>query len=112
MSVFDVPTSAPIPAPQVRDDRIDEYRRYTKAEILRLLHESIPTAIQALRDAMRDGDHQEAVRAAQIVLDRAGYGPKSTVVVEDLPDDLSNVPREQLAERAERIARALKQSVH
>lgn len=104
MALFD-----PVPEgePECIDDDYDDRPR-SKAENLRLLQRSVPLAIRALRQAMRQGDHAEAVKAALGILDRAGYGPKSTLQIEDLPEDLSSLSEKQLAERAERIAKALK----
>ena len=50
----------------------------------------------------------------QIVLDRSGFGPKSTMDVNTTTIDLSELTREQLAERAASIAsilRAKKQAI-
>lgn len=90
------------------DERVAEDLPLSKADIRRRLHRAVPRAIQALEDAMSHGEHGEAIKAAQIILDRAGYGPKSTVQIEELPDDLSNLSAEELAARAERLAQALK----
>jgi hypothetical protein len=46
-----------------------------------------------------------AVRAAQIVLDRTGYGPRSTVALERGADeDLASLSDDELANRAARLA--------
>ena len=47
-------------------------------------------AIATLNDALASGNLSEAMRAARLVLDRAGYGPTKGVTVEDVtpkPDD-------------------------
>src|SRR5678809_1603910 len=88
----DMPLFDPLPSEDSDDkDVIGCDKPQTKAEISKKLHAAVPKAIRALEQAMTFGEYGEMIRAAQIILDRAGYGPKSTVVVEELPDDLSNL---------------------
>ena len=68
----------------------------------------VEPAFAVLIDAMQSQDEAIAVRAAKIVLDRAGFGPSSKVVVQDEREDYSNLSREELARRAEEIARELR----
>ena len=48
------------------------------------LDELVLPAIATLHDALASGNISEAMRAARLVLDRAGYGPTKGVVVEDV----------------------------
>lgn len=94
----------------------DEETPSNRAENVRKLHQAVPKAIRALEQAMTNGEYGEMIRAAQVILDRAGYGPKSVVQIEEAPDDLSDLSKEELAERAARLVRELsakdKKSVH
>lgn len=53
----------------------------------------VPMALRALAIAMEgaieDRDWSSAVKAACALLDRGGFGPRSTVAVEEIPADLS-----------------------
>jgi len=69
----------------------------------------VERAFEALEEAMDSADHQTAVKAAQIILDRTGFGPKSTVDVNTTHLDLTEMTREQLAERASQLAKRLRE---
>ena len=74
------------------------------------LVEMVEGAFNTLESAMKEADFSTAVKAAQIILDRSGFGPKSTVDVNTTSLDLSELTREELAERASRIADRLRMS--
>jgi len=74
------------------------------------LHDMVEASLETLYDAMLHADFNNAIKAAQIVLDRTGFGPKSTVDVNANIMDLSELSREELAERASYIAEALRKS--
>jgi hypothetical protein len=78
-----------------------------KAQAKKRLLAMVEPAFQVLLDAMQSQDENVAVRAAKIVLDRAGFGPQSKVVVQDDREDLSRLSKTELAERARRIAEEL-----
>lgn len=67
-------------------------------------------AVKVLRSAMHGDGDMVVVRAACAVLDRAGFGPHTTVAVED-NRDLSRLTTEQLFERAERLRRAIEEQM-
>lgn len=63
----------------------------------------VDLAFNTLESAMRGADWNTATKAAQIVLDRTGFGPKSTMDINTTHVDLSNLTKDQLADRALRI---------
>lgn len=75
----------------------------------RTLLSKVNKAFAVLEEAMERADYSTAIKAAQIVLDRSGFGPKSTVDVNQTTMDLSSLTDEQLAERANRVARMLQE---
>ena len=74
----------------------------------RTLLQMVETAFNTLERAMESADWPTAIKAAQIVLDRSGFGPKSTVDVNTSAIDLSSLTREELAERAMKVHALLK----
>jgi hypothetical protein len=70
----------------------------------------VPKALQALEKAMEFGDWPTVVRAAQIILDRAGMGPNATLTIEEKQQDLSKLTSEELEARARRVFTALQQA--
>lgn len=68
------------------------------------LASKVDRAIETLETAMEEADFSTAIKAAQIILDRTGFGPKTTVDVNTTHRDLSSLSREELAERAQRLA--------
>lgn len=67
-------------------------------------------AFETLHNAMRFADYPTAVSAAKLVLDRSGFGPTSTLKIDD-GIDLSDLSSEELAAFAFKIGRsARKQS--
>lgn len=65
-------------------------------------------AMKTLQETMENADFQVAMRAAQIVLDRAGFGPKTTVDVNTTHMDLSSLSMDELAERANLIVKKIR----
>jgi hypothetical protein len=65
----------------------------------------VDKAFETLQAAMTEADWPTAIKAAQVILDRTGFGPKTTVDVNSTHVDLSMLSREQLAERAMLISR-------
>jgi hypothetical protein len=83
----------------------------TAAEIAKgktKLADMVDMAFDTLKLAAKEADYGVAIKAAQIILDRAGFGPKSALDVTTTNIDLSNLTREQLAERAVQIAGVLR----
>lgn len=74
----------------------------------RRLADMVDRAFQTLEDATVHADFPTAIKAAQIILDRAGFGPKSTVDVNTTTIDLSALSREELAARASKIVDMLR----
>jgi len=74
----------------------------------RKLADMVDRAFQCLEEAMISADHPTAIKAAQIILDRAGFGPKSTVDANTTTLDLTALTREELAERASKVATLLR----
>jgi len=79
---------------------------YSKGK--RTLMSMVESAFDCLEDAVKSADFPTAIKAAQIILDRSGFGPKSTVDVNTTSLDLSTLSREELAERASRISHQLR----
>lgn len=77
----------------------------------RSLASMVEAAFKTLEDAMIESDYPTAIKAAQIVLDRAGFGPKSSMDITTTSIDLSSLSREELAERALSIARQIQGKV-
>lgn len=72
------------------------------------LADMVEKAFASLEEALEEADHGNMIKAAQIILDRAGFGPKSTVDVNTTNVDLSALSREELANRALQLAGMLK----
>jgi hypothetical protein len=72
------------------------------------LGQMVAIAFDTLQEAMQHADHNTAVKAAQILLDRAGFGPKTTVDINSTHIDLTELTREQLAERAAQLSERLR----
>jgi len=71
----------------------------------------VEPAFEMLMRAIESDDVKSGVRAAEVILDRAGFGPKSTLVVDDQREaDLSQLTEVQLAERAMLVASKLRQA--
>jgi len=72
------------------------------------LAQMVEKAFDALEEAVQHADHGNSIKAAQILLDRAGFGPRSTVDVNATHTDLTTLSREELAERAAKITAKLR----
>lgn len=68
----------------------------------------VEKAFDALEEAVLHADHGNSIKAAQILLDRAGFGPRSTVDVNATHSDLTTLSREELAERAVKLSQKLR----
>lgn len=99
------------------DDRPPAKKRAAKREALnttqvregkRKLSELVDAAFNTLEQAMELADYATAVRAATVILDRTGFGPKSTMDVNTTHIDLSSLSKEQLAARASKVAEMIR----
>jgi len=64
-------------------------------------------SVRVIEEVMLMGGNEDRVRlaAALSILDRTGFGPKSTVAVENQAEDVTLLSEEQLITRAEQILR-------
>ena len=114
-SVFDeVPDERPSKNGSVRRDE-----HLSPAEIRQKIQDLTPAALSTLELQLQSEDEQVAQKAAVAILDRAGYGPKSTVMIGDATEleKLADDEAEQellrfLAERTRRRQAGEKQVVH
>ena len=112
-NIFDIdgpPIDPPAPEPRKRSKQRESLTPSETLHIKRRLVDAVNLAIDTLVEAAELADYGNSIRAATALLDRAGYGPKSTVDVNTVNVDLSNLTREELAERAGRIAGILRAS--
>jgi hypothetical protein len=113
-SIYDLnapPT--PVAAPDTGEKVVRSRKRETlsNTDLVRgkgKLADLVDRAFQTLDEAMTSADHATAIKAAQIVLDRAGFGPKQTVDLNTTTVDLSTLSREELAARALSVADRLR----
>lgn len=94
--------------PATRSKKRETLSSYDITSGKRTLAEMVKVAFNTLECAMKEADFPTAVKAAQVILDRAGFGPKSTMDINTTNLDLSNLSREELAERAGRVAAMLR----
>lgn len=111
-SIFDSDPDEPPAEAREREtpSRSKERKGLTPAQFSqgrRTLYEKVQRAFETLESAMASADFPTAVKAAQIILDRTGYGPKSTVDVNTTAVDLTALSSAELADRARRIAHML-----
>lgn len=71
------------------------------------LLDMVEGAFATLEAATKEADYPTAIKAATVILDRAGFGPKSTVDVNTTTRDLSQLSREELAARAQALSKRL-----
>jgi hypothetical protein len=71
------------------------------------LSELVGLAFDTLELAMHNAEWPIAVQAAKLVLDRAGFGPSSTLKIDDSLD-LSELSDEELCNFALRLGKAMK----
>lgn len=112
-SIYDIADDVPGPSQEEKKSskRSKHRESLTAGQISsgkRTLYSMVEDAFNTLQDAMRNADYTNAVKAAVAVLDRAGFGAKSTLDVNANVVDLSELSKEQLAERAMKIAELLK----
>jgi hypothetical protein len=83
----------------------------SRKEVQRALVDLRASALRRLTDIVELSENEKLVaRIAFQVLDRTGFGPKSTVVVEDT-EDMSQLTPEQLRERIESLRTRAQQIV-
>lgn len=104
----DPPPSNPKVEPVRRSKHRESLNQAQVAQGKRTLIGMVNAAFNALQDAMETADHATAVKAAVAILDRAGFGPKSTVDVNTTHIDLSQLSREELADRAALVTMRLR----
>lgn len=112
-SVFDhAPEDPPTePEPPKRSNKRPELSASELREGQKTLFQLVDKAFRTLDEAMNSADFNTAVRAALGVLDRTGFGPRSTVDVNNTHSiDYSEMSSEELAKRAEMIAANLRNS--
>jgi len=72
----------------------------------------VEPALETLFEAMEQTDHwPSAVKAAEILMDRAGFGPRSTLVIEDDRKDLAPLTTDELLARTELIQTRLREAI-
>lgn len=107
-SVFDhssIPADPEVePEPKKRSNKRPELTSLEIKEGNKSLFALVDKAFHTLNDAMENADYSTAVKAAQIVLDRTGFGPKSTVDVNNTHFDFSEMSVDELASRADKLA--------
>lgn len=108
-SIFDKdPNDLPPRESETRNKkRREPLTAYEHTQGKKRLYDMVQIAFDALEEAARTADHSTAVKAATAILDRAGFGPKSTVDV-NTTIDLSNLSRAELAERARLVSERLR----
>ncbi len=65
------------------------------------------TALDALHEAQAKGDWPVVVRTAFGILDRAGFGPSSTVKIDHTESDLKQLTDTELEARTQQVQRLL-----
>ena len=80
-----------------------EARDAAKMRLLAL----VEPALKALNRAMASGDLSVATKAASVLLDRAGFGPKATLAIEEDKQDLSKMNKQDLIEYGRNIMNRL-----
>jgi hypothetical protein len=111
-SIFD--QDPDLPRPQETSKRSKTRETLSNYELTsgkRTLAEKVERAFMVLEEAMVYADYATAIKAAQIVLDRSGFGPRTTMDVNSVHIDLSNLTRAELAERAEKISGMLRKTI-
>lgn len=88
--------------PEPTKKTVEEARRSTRSELKRAAYD----AVRTLRAAMRGDADITQVRAAQVVLDRSGFGPHASLAVDDRRD-LSTLSHDQLLARAELVKKQI-----
>lgn len=81
-------------------------RRLTRTE----LQLAAPSAVRTLKDALTGSADGDQVKAAIALLDRAGFGPHSTIAVDEMPD-LTRLTPEQISARIKQLEFVLAQII-
>lgn len=114
-NIFDFPSDRPTPRIEPEPEPITRMKRrqslssYDLMKGKRSLGALVERAFDTLDEAMISAEHATAIKAALGVLDRAGFGPRSTLDVNQTTVDLTEFTREQLAERAIKVANLIKE---
>lgn len=103
------PRSEPAPEPIMRSKHRQALSQFDLVRGKRSLSALVDRAFETLDEAMISAEHATAIKAALGVLDRAGFGPKSTLDVNQTTVDLTALSRIQLAERALKIHQMIKE---
>lgn len=110
-SIYDLNKPAPAPVKEKAAKRSKHRETLTPSQLrdgqIRL-NEMAEQAFATLEAATIEADWPTAVKAACAVLDRAGFGPKSTVDVNTTHVDLSNLSKEELADRALKVSEMIR----
>jgi len=101
--VLEAPIEEPTPLPK-RNPKREALTASERRTGQRRMYEMVETAFETLEVAMSKADFSTAVKAAQIVLDRSGFGPRSNVDVTTISLDLTDLSKEELLERVQRLA--------
>lgn len=70
----------------------------------------VEPALRVMNKAMASGDLNIAIKAAQIILDRAGFHPHATLEIAEQPVDYGAMSTTQLAQRAHKLLSAIESS--
>ena len=110
MDPDDIPPRITEPEPARRSKHRESLSSYEVTQGKRRLADMVESAFNCLESAVKEADWSTAIKSAQIILDRSGFGPRTTVDVNSVHIDLSNLTREELAARAEKISGMLRGS--
>lgn len=105
----DIPRTAPAPEPIMRSKHRQHLSSFDLVRGKRTLGDLVERAFDTLDEAMISAEHATAIKAALGVLDRAGFGPKSTIDVNQTTVDLTQLTRAELAARALKVHEMLKE---
>ncbi len=105
---IDIPSRPVVEEPKPRSKKREALTGYEVVQGKRRLADMVEIAFDTLEEAAKTADHATAVKAATAILDRAGFGPKSTVDVNTTTIDLTTLSRAELAERASKVHQMLK----
>ena len=115
-SIFDdfEPVSVPSSNEPVSVHRGKKRESLTSAEVTsgkRRLSAMVDRAFDVLSQIVVEADYPTALKAIQIILDRSGFGPKTSLDVTTTSIDLSAMTRDELAARAQQIATTLRTKI-
>lgn len=100
------PSSEPSRGPRSNKRRIDIPSAHSLRRGAIKLEYLAELAFDTLEDAMEHAEYPVAVQAARLALDRSGYGPSSTLKVED-GSDLSSLSTAELIALSHKLGTAL-----